>query len=68
MAENWTGEIVASLHIHKIKQSELAQEMGMTIQYVSMVLNGSRDPKGMKERMESAINAIVERRKANDGE
>ena len=62
MAENWTGDIVAALHVHKIKQSELAQELDLTIQYVSMVLNGSRDPKGMKERMEAAINAIVERR------
>lgn len=62
MAENWTGDIVAALHVHKIKQSELAQELDLTIPYVSMVLNGSRDPKGMKERMEAAINAIVERR------
>lgn len=62
MAENWTGDIVAALHVHRIKQSELAQELNLTIQYVSMVLNGSRDPKGMKERMQAAINAIIERR------
>ena len=65
MAENWTGGIVATMHMHKIKQSELAQEMGLTFQYVSMVLNEKRQPKGMKERMEAAIDAIVERRRAD---
>lgn len=62
MAENWTGEIVAAMHTHRIKQSELAQEMGLTFQYVSMVLNEKRQPKGMKERMEAAIDAIIDRR------
>lgn len=62
MAENWTGGIVAAMHTHRIKQSELAQEMGLTFQYVSMVLNEKRQPKGMKERMEAAIDAIVDRR------
>lgn len=62
MTENWTGGIVATMHTHRIKQSELAQEMGLTFQYVSMVLNEKRQPKGMKERMEAAIDAIIERR------
>lgn len=65
MAENWTGGIVAALHTHRIKQSELAQELGVTAQYVSMVLNEKKESKGMKERMEAAINAIVERRAIN---
>lgn len=62
MVESWTGGIVAAMHTHRIKQTELAKEMGLTFQYVSMVLNEKRQPKGMKERMEAAINAIVERR------
>lgn len=68
MAENWTGGIVAALHVHGIKQAELAEEMDLTIQYVSMVLNGKRTPEGMKERMEAAIGAIIERRAAVQAE
>ena len=64
MVEVWTGSIVGLLHTHKIKQAELAQEMGVTAQYVSMVLNGKKNPKDIKDRMEEAIRAIVERRSA----
>lgn len=64
MVESWTGSIVGLLHTHKIKQAELAQEMGVTAQYLSMVLNGKKSPKGIKDRMEAAILAIVDRRSA----
>lgn len=64
MVEAWTGSIVGLLHTHKIKQAELAREMGVTAQYLSMVLNGKKSPKGIKDRMEAAINSIVERRSA----
>lgn len=64
MAEEWTGRIVGLLHTHRITQAELAQEMGVTAVYVSMVLNGKKTAKGIDERMEAAILAITERRKA----
>ena len=62
MAEEWTGRIVGMLHTHRVTQGELATEMGVTAQYVSMVLNGKKNPKGIGDRMETAIQAIVERR------
>lgn len=62
MAEEWTGRIVGMLHTHRITQGELAAEMGLTAQYVSMVLNGKKSPKGISERMETAIQAIADRR------
>ena len=64
MGKEWTGRIVGLLHTHRIKQSELAGELGLTAQYVSMVLNGKKSPKGIEERMEDAIQAIIERRNA----
>ena len=67
MAEEWTGRIVGLLHTYRITQGELAAEMDLTAQYVSMVLNGKKSPKGMAERMEAAIMAIAERRKACAG-
>jgi hypothetical protein len=36
--------------------------MGVTKAYISMILNGSRKPDGIKERMESAVAAIIKRR------
>ena len=62
MSVEWTGRIVGMLHTHRITQAELAAEMGVTAVYVSMVLNGKKTPKGIDERMEAAIQAIVKRR------
>lgn len=64
MAEQWSGEIVAKLHLHGITRRELADEMGVTAQYVTMVLNGKKSPAKMEERMDGAINAILSRRTA----
>ena len=65
MSQQWTGHIVGLLHMHRITQSELAAELGITAQYVSMVLNGKKSSKGIDERMQAAIQAIVERRNSN---
>lgn len=62
MEKAWTGRIVGLLHMHRITQAELASELGITAQYVSMVLNGKKTSKGIDERMENAIQAIVDRR------
>ena len=65
MEKEWTGRIVGLLHMHRITQAELASELGITAQYVSMVLNGKKTSKGIDERMERAIYAIVDRRNGN---
>jgi hypothetical protein len=62
MVEEWTGRIVGLLHTHRILRADLAAEMGVTVQYVSMVLNGKKTANGICERMESAIHSIVARR------
>lgn len=67
MSKEWTGRIVGLLHTHRITQTLLAKEMGITAQYVSMVLNGKKSPKGIEERMEAAIQAIAERHNSNVG-
>ena len=64
MTKEWTGRIVGLLHTHRITQTELAAELGLTAQYISMVLNGKKTSKGIEERMVDAIDAIVERRSA----
>lgn len=62
MVEAWTGNIVGMLHVHGITRMELADELGVTPEYVSMVLNGKRSVPAMEKRMTAAIDAIVERR------
>ena len=49
MTQEWTGRVVGLLHTHRITQAELAFELGLTAQYVSMVLNGKKSSKGMSQ-------------------
>lgn len=64
MAEKkaWTGKIVSLLHVHNITQKELAEELGVTHNYVSMLLNGKMETPGIEQRMKDGINNIIERR------
>ena len=64
MPEMWTGKIIAQLHVNGITQRQLAEEMGLTEQYVSMLLNSVVKPAASaEERMNAAISAILAKRK-----
>ena len=58
----WTGEIVGLLHVNNITQIELSEEMGVTHNYISMLLNGKMEATGSEQRMREAINRIISRR------
>lgn len=62
MLAQWIGSFVGKKHNHKIKNRELADELGMTEEYVSMVLNGHRDPAGAEEKFTAALDRIIQRR------
>ena len=63
MPEKWTGRLVGKMHNERVTFDELAKEMGVTKPYVSMLLNGKRNPEGVQKRMEKALDAILQRRK-----
>ena len=62
MPEQWTAGFVGEMHQYKIKQIELAQELGMTPEYVCAVLNGKRHPKNAEQRFKAALTLIVRRK------
>lgn len=62
MPELWTGDMVKRLHMERITQREVAKELGVTHQYVSMVLNGAKRSSTMQSRMNDAIERIIARR------
>lgn len=63
MLAHWIGEIVGLMHKNGISNKQLAEHMGMTPEYISMVLNGHREPAGIEERLRKAINEIVENKR-----
>ena len=63
MVEKWTGRLIGRMHNERVTYDELAEELGVTKSYVSMILHGTRKPAGIKERMEAAFEAVLQRKK-----
>lgn len=61
LPKEWTGDLVGLMHNHKISFAQLAQELGVTNRYVSMVLNGHREPAGAEDKFRSALNRLIEK-------
>ena len=61
--EKWTGRLIGRMHNEGVTYEELGAELGISKAYVSMILNGGRKPKGIKERMEAAFEAVLDNRK-----
>lgn len=62
MPEEWTGDVLREMHINRVTAKEVAEELGVTKSYISMIMNGKKNPAGMEKRMRDAIYAIVNRR------
>lgn len=59
MPKKWTGDLVGLLHVHQISQTELAKKLGLSNQYVSMVLGGRRSPPDAEQRFRTALDALI---------
>ena len=64
MLAQWTGDFVGRMHVNKVTITQLAQEMGVTREYASMILNGHRSPDGIEQRMNAALDNLIEKRDA----
>lgn len=64
MPESWTGRLIGKMHNNRITFEMLANELGVTKNYVGMILNGHRKPPNIQKRMEDAVSTIIDRKKA----
>lgn len=62
--EKWIGEAVGIMHVNRIKQGQVADKLGVTNDYVNMILNGKKAPKGAEKRIMGAIAEIISERGA----
>lgn len=60
MLAQWIGELVGQMHKWNISQKRLAAHLGHTPEYVSMVLNGHREPAGAEEKFRKAVEEIIQ--------
>ena len=59
MLAQWIADLVGKMHKFKITKTRLAEELGVPREYVSMVLNGHREPAGAKDKFRRAVDEIV---------
>lgn len=62
MLAQWIADLVGQMHKFKISKTRLSEELGVTREYASMVLNGHREPAGAKEKFEAAVERIIAER------
>lgn len=61
MPAKWTGELVGRMHMARVSKRDLANELGITPEYVGRVLNGKDAPKDAETKFNEAFRKIVER-------
>lgn len=59
MLAQWTGDIVGKMHLYRITKKQLAEKLGFSAEYVSMVLNGRKHPKGAQCLFNSALDELI---------
>ncbi len=62
---SWQAEIWALMKDNGINRSELARAVGVTPEYVSMVLNRRRTPTGAEETFRSALQRLITQKEDN---
>lgn len=60
--DSWIANAVGEMHINKIGNKELAKKLGVTAEYVSMMLNGKKKPAHAETRIMTAIDDIIRER------
>lgn len=60
MLAQWIGDFVGRMHQNKVTITQVAEEMDVTREYLSMILNGHRSPKGAEQRMNEALDRLIE--------
>lgn len=62
MLAQWMESFFGKKRAYKIKDAEIAAEIGWHPKYLSAVLNGHRSPKGAEEKLTSALDRIIEQK------
>lgn len=59
MPDKWTSDLIADMHVHRITRIQLADKLSYTPEYVSMVLNGKREPKNAEQVFREALDELI---------
>lgn len=62
MPEKWTGDLIGRMHNERVTYDDLAEVMGVTKAYISMIFNGQRNPADAEQRLNAAFDTVLEKR------
>lgn len=54
----WTGDVVRTMHLNRISAQDIADTLGCSRCYISLILCGKRAPKNGQTMITEAINRI----------
>lgn len=57
----WTAELIGEMHLSGVTAKQLAAEVGWNAKYLSVVLNGHKNPKHAEEKLREALSRIKDR-------
>lgn len=65
MPEEWTGEVIGSMHNNRVSFQQLADKLGWHVKYLSAVLNSKRKPNDAEEKVRSALTELIKEQSEN---
>ena len=60
--EQRIANAVGKMHVNKVSQTDIAKKMGVTNDYIWMILNGKKKPANAETRIMTAISDIIRER------
>lgn len=63
MREVWTGEVVKKMHLCGISRQDIADKLGYSKAYITQIINGTRNPKDGKAKIEEALKELMNERR-----
>ena len=61
MLAQWIGDFVGRMHRNRVTITQISREMGVSREYLSMILNGHREPLDIEKRMNDALDRVIEK-------
>lgn len=65
MPAQWTADLLGEMHLAGVTAKQLAAEAGWHEKYLSVVLNGHREPKNAEQTLRAALSRLVEKKAAS---
>lgn len=61
MPAKWTADLLGEMHLAGVTAKQLAAEVGRNPKYLSVVLNGHKEPKGAEKKLNEALGRLLAR-------